>query len=182
MVSHVEADGNTQSYELASAALDVSSVPEVDQLVSVSTGARWPHVLCFKTESKGDECIYLNGVYSNENLFSVFNFPIMQGDPRPLREPNQIAISEKMAHLLFNTDQAVGKNLKIDGIYEVVVASVFKEVPTNSSLQFDFALPFSILKKEWGIDDKGLAENFFSPTYFENDDPCCSGGSDRKIK
>src|SRR5690606_1871454 len=41
VATHVIADGNAQSYQLASVALDVSSVPEVNELVSVCTGNRW---------------------------------------------------------------------------------------------------------------------------------------------
>src|SRR5215216_4059475 len=44
--SHVEAEGSFQTYDLASAALDVSSIPEAEESTSVSTGTRWPHVLC----------------------------------------------------------------------------------------------------------------------------------------
>ncbi len=162
VVTHVKANGNVQTYEVASAVLDVSSVPEAETLVSVSTGTRWPHVLCFRPEAKANECVYLNGVYSNEKLFSVFSFHVLEGDQNPLSQPNNIAISEKMALLLFNTSHAVGKSLKVDDRHEVVVSAVFKDIPANSSLQFDFAMSYSILKKEWGINDEQFAANFFS--------------------
>ncbi|MCE2997495.1 MAG: ABC transporter permease [Cyclobacteriaceae bacterium] len=161
VLTHVEADGSYQTYDVASSVLDVSSIPEAETLVSVSTGNRWPHELCFRPEAKGNECIYLNGVYANENLFSVFDFPILQGDRNPLKGASNIAISEKMARLLFNDANPIGKNIKID-VYDVTVASVFKDIPIHSSLQFDFALPYAILQKQWGIDDQMMARNFFN--------------------
>ncbi len=162
VMTHVKSDGNFQTYDLASSALDVSSIPEVTALASVSSGSRWPHELCFRPEEKTNECIYLNGVYANENLFSVFNFPILQGDRQPLKGAANIAISEKMAERLYGKANPIGKIIKIDDRHEVTIASVFKNVPINSSLQFDFALPYHILQKQWGINEAMMARNFFN--------------------
>jgi putative ABC transport system permease protein len=162
VLTHVEADGSFQTYDVASSAMDVSSIPEAEMLVSVSTGTRWPHELCFRPEAKSNECIYLNGVYANEHLFSVFNFPILKGDPNPLKGAANIAISEKMAQDLYGTTDPIGKAIRIDGTREVTIVSVFQNVPTNSSLQFDFALPYSILQQQWGINDEMMARNFFN--------------------
>ncbi len=162
VLTHVEADGSFQTYDVASSSMDVSSVPEAETLVSVSTGTRWPHELCFRPEGKSNECIYLNGVYANEHLFSVFNFPILEGDRNPLKGATNIAISEKMAQVLYGAANPIGKTIKIDGTREVTIVSVFQNIPTNSSLQFDFALPYSILQKQWGIDDNMMARNFFN--------------------
>lgn len=162
VLTHVEADGSFQTYDVASSAMDVSSVPEAETLVSVSTGTRWPHELCFRPEGKSNECIYLNGVYANEHLFSVFNFPILEGDRNPLKGTANIAISEKMAQILYGTASPIGKTIRIDGTREVVIVSIFQDIPTHSSLQFDFALPYSVLQKQWGIDDTMMARNFFN--------------------
>jgi putative ABC transport system permease protein len=161
IITHVQSDEGIQTYNEASCSIDVSSIPEVEKLVSISTGTRWPHELCFRPEGKPNECIYLSGVFANENLFSVFNYPILQGDPNPLKGGANIAMSEKMAALLYGSTNPIGKNIKVDGAYEVTIASIFKDVPINSSIQFDFAMPYSILKKEWGTNDEGFNQNFF---------------------
>lgn len=160
--THIMADGNVQSYNIASVAMDVSSVSEVEKISSVSTGSRWPHTLCFRPEGEPKECVYLNGVYATENLFSMFNFPIIKGDPNPIHEPNAIAISEKMAALLFDTPDVIGKTIKVDDYYEVTISAVFHDVPVNSSLQFDFAMPYAIVKKMWGSNDEQFKQQFFN--------------------
>src|SRR6478735_4879665 len=160
VISHVEADGTAQSYPVAPASLDISSIAEGEKVIPVSTGTRWPHVLCFKPEGDNAECVYLNGLYSNENLFSVFNFEIVSGDPHPLSKPDQLVISEKMARLLFKNENVVGKTFKVDGRAEMTIVSVMKNIPSNSSIQFDFAMPFAFLQKEWGIDEQRMASNF----------------------
>jgi putative ABC transport system permease protein len=161
VLTHVQADGSFQTYDVASSALDVSSIPEVESLVSVSTGTRWPHELCFRPEGKSNECIYLNGVYASERLFSTFNFPIVEGDRNPLKGNATIAISQKMAEILYSNTSVIGKTIKIDDTREVTIASVFQNIPANSSLQFDFALPYAVLQKQWGLDDQMMARNFF---------------------
>lgn len=170
IVSHVEADGMVQSYPLASASINTSSVPEVEKAVSISTGSRWPHILCFKPESINSECVYLEGVYSNQNLFSVFSFEIVEGDPHPLNRPDHLVISQKMAKLLFKDGQAIGKTLKVDSREEMMVVSIMKDIPSNSSLQFDFAMPFAFLQKEWGINEQQLSGQFFN-TYIKTTVP-----------
>ncbi|MBN8577055.1 MAG: ABC transporter permease [Cytophagales bacterium] len=166
VITHVEADGAAQSYPVASASIDISSIPEGEKVVTVSTGSRWPHVLCFKPEVENSECIYLSGVYSNENLFSVFKFEIAEGDPNPLGKPDQIVISEKMANLIFKNQNVVGKTFQVDNRAEMTIVAVMKDIPTNSSLQFDFAMPFAFLQKEWGIDENRMKNNFFN-TYIK---------------
>jgi putative ABC transport system permease protein len=163
VLTHVQADGGYQTYDVAASNMDVSSVPEVETLVSVSTGTRWPHELCFRPEEKNNECIYLNGVYASEQLFSVFNFSIVEGDPDPLKGTANIAISQKMAQRLYGNTSAIGKTIKIDNNDNrvVTVSAVFENPPVNSSLQFDFVLPYAILQAQWGINDEMMARNFF---------------------
>ncbi len=162
VLTHVDADGSFQTYDVASSSMDVSSIPEAGTLVSVSTGTRWPHELCFRPEGKSNECIYLNGVYANEHLFSVFNFPVLKGDANPLKGASNIAVSEKMSQALYGATDPIGKTIKIDGSQDVTIVSVFKNAPSNSSLQFDFALPYAVLQKQWGLNDEVMARNFFN--------------------
>lgn len=162
VLTHIRTEGNQQTFDLASAGIDISSIPEAESLVTVSEGTRWPHELCFRAESKGNECVYIKGIYADPKLFDIFNFPITEGDPDPLKGEYQIAISQSMAGKLFGSENAIGKNLKIDGFIEVIVASVFKNNPANSSLQFDYVMSYSMLKKLWGINEENLRSNFFS--------------------
>lgn len=161
VITHVASDKSVQTHDAAAANIDVSSVPEVEELVSVSTDERWPNVLCLKG-SPDKECVYINGVYANKNFFSTFDFTILEGDQDPLSKPNQIAISENMAYKFFNTESPIGKTLKVDGWHNVLIVSIFKNVPVNSSLQFDFVMPFNVVQKLWGAKDEDMANNFFT--------------------
>ena len=161
VITHVESDGGIQTYDVAGFNINTMGVPEVESITHIAAGDRWPFELCFRPEGKTDECLYLNGIYANANLFSNFDFPVLFGTKESLTEPLRIAISEKMAFALYNIPNPVGRAIKIDDTHEVIIGSVFQNPPSNSSIHFDFVLPFSILKKQWGIDDAGLSQQFF---------------------
>lgn len=170
VMSHVETDGTFNTFDAASAGIDVSSVPEITDVVTVADGVRWPNELCFRPEGKADECIYIKGIYATTPFFNVFNFPILDGESNPLKEPASIAISRKMSQMLFNTPDGVGKTISIDDHYPVTVTAVFADVPSNSSLQFDFVVSFPVFARMRGLQPEHFAGQFFSTYVKTNKD------------
>lgn len=166
VMSHVEADGTFQTFDAASASIDVSSIPEVSHVTTISKGTRWPNELCFRPDGKANECIYLNGIYATPSFFSVFNFPIVKGDANPLREPATIAITKKMATTLFGEADAVGKTINVDDHYPVTITAVLEDVPANSSLKFDFVMSFKVFSAMRGLQPEYFAKQFF-PTFIK---------------
>lgn len=161
VITHVESEGNVQTYDVAAVNIDLSSIPEVISTATICTGSRWPNELCFRPENKPNECVYFNGVYANPELFDVLTFEIVEGDRHPLKKGQEIAISQTMAKALYGDASPVGKTFKVDGTLEVTIVSVFKNTPSNSSLYFEFVMSYDILKKLWGTDEEQFNENFF---------------------
>jgi putative ABC transport system permease protein len=166
VLSHVETNSSLQTYDAAAVGLDVSSMPEVGQHAPVINGSRWPNELCFRPSNKNNECIYLNGIYSKSTLFSVFDFSIVHGDKDPFIKKESIAISKKMAQSLFNETDVVGKILNIDTWFDVTITAVFEDIPSNSSLQFDFVMPIHIFQRLRGVNDDQVADQF-APAYIK---------------
>jgi putative ABC transport system permease protein len=162
VLSHVEANGGLETYDVAEAGIDVTSIPEVAEKAIVITGTRWPNELCFRPEGKSNECIYLNGIYTENSFLSIFNNPIISGDLNALEDPTSISISENMSTLLYGSDDPIGKIIKIDDHFEVTIASIFENPPSNSSLQFDFLLPLDVFKRMRGLDNDQFNSNFLS--------------------
>ena len=52
-----------------------------------------------------------------------------------------------MAEKYFGKENPVGKTIVVDNKYNVEVKGIFKNVPDNSHLQFDFLVPFVFLKE-----------------------------------
>lgn len=77
----------------------------------------------------------------DSNFFSVFSFPLLQGDPKTvLLDPNAIVLSEDAAKKYFGSRDAVGQTVLMRTSEQFVpykVTGIAKRCPQNSSLQFD---------------------------------------------
>ena len=86
-----------------------------------------------------------SGYYADENFFSVFTFPLMQNNGNVLADPKAIAISETMAMKFFGNVNCIGKIVQLkegDKLQAFHVTAVFHKVPGQSTLQFEFVIPF----------------------------------------
>jgi putative ABC transport system permease protein len=160
VMSHVDANGTIETYPAARSSINLAAIPDVAEKAVVITGARWPNELCFRPDGKPNECIYLSGIFSEQPLFSIFNFPIIKGNKSPLADPTNIAISESMATKLYGEEDPLGKTIKIDDHYAVTIASIFKNVPANSTLQFEFILPVQVFARMRGLSDDYFSKEF----------------------
>jgi putative ABC transport system permease protein len=97
--------------------------------------------------SNGDKTITGQGIFADDNFFDVFSFPFVRGNnSKMLNDLNSIVISESMAYKFFETTDCLGKTLLLnDGKKQEAfrIDGVFKRVPKQSTLQFDFVIPFS---------------------------------------
>lgn len=91
----------------------------------------------------------------DSNFLQVFLFPIAQGDPAScLQQPNSIVISESTAKRYFGDTHAVGKLLLYDTDKKpFVVTAVVKDVPGQSTFQFDILVPIrtypEVRRRSW---------------------------------
>jgi putative ABC transport system permease protein len=77
--------------------------------------------------------------FAEDELFDILSIRFLRGDPgSAIRDPNTVVISESMAGKYFGSENPVGKRLKIDGTDFYQVTGVFKDMPRNSHLHFDF--------------------------------------------
>ena len=135
------------------------SIPGIKSFVRVQSGA-----LDIKNDAeiKSQELLYVDS-----NFFSVFSFPLLNGDAKTcLKEPNSIVISEEEAKKQFGTTDAVGKlmMLKDDSVFvPYKVTAVAKRCPQNSSIQFSILLPFKESEAEARNSDNWF--NFFLNTF-----------------
>lgn len=88
------------------------------------------------------------GTYVDPAFLEMFTVELLSGSAKALEDVSSIAISERLALTIFNTTEVVGKSLSVENKDEVRVTAVFKNVPNNSSLQYDFLLPYPLLLKD----------------------------------
>lgn len=83
-----------------------------------------------------------NGFFVDSSFFQVFSFPVVSGNiAQALTRPDAILLSEALAVKYFGNENAVGKVLRLNNASDVYVSAVFKNVPANSHLQFDYLRP-----------------------------------------
>lgn len=97
----------------------------------------------------GEQSIFENGCYADSSYFRLFDTQFVQGNANDaFRELYSVVISEKMAARFFGSAaNAYGRIFKVDNDQTYTVSGVVKDLPENSTLQFDWIAPFSIYAK-----------------------------------
>ena len=138
-------DGRIETYPATPAKLkDVikNEVPEVELAAQYSMESE----LLVKHEDNG---FNENGIYADSTLFKILSFSIVNGNvAEPLRGNNSIAISKSLAGKLFKDEDPIGKTLSVGQKYDLMISSVFADIPQNSTLRFEFVVPFELYVKE----------------------------------
>jgi len=94
-------------------------------------------------------------VAADSSFFSMFTFPLLSGDPRTvLRDPQSIVMSDEMARKYFGNEDPLGKSIELNNKEVFQVSGIMKKIPSNSSIEADFLIPFSYMKKSsWYSDN-----------------------------
>ncbi|MEM8524131.1 MAG: ABC transporter permease [Bacteroidota bacterium] len=125
-------------------------MPEIEKTASASGMFPSSFVL-----SVDNQKIKTKGQFVDNQYFQLFSYPILDGNSKELLPAkNAIAISESVAMRLFNTtENLIGKtvdwNLDQFG-NQAVISGVFKDLPSNSSQQFEVTFSFEFYKEMLG--------------------------------
>lgn len=85
---------------------------------------------------------------ADPSFFSMFSFPLVQGDSQAaLKEPFSIVISERMAQKYFADQNPLGQVILAENQFEMIVTGVIQNHPPNSSLQYDWIVPFVFVEQ-----------------------------------
>src|ERR1041385_4962701 len=82
----------------------------------------------------GDKRIVENSfAWVDDNFFSMFTFPLVQGNPaEALKGPNKVVISKSVAAKYFGTEAPLGKVFRLsDYPIELQVSGVMNDMPSN---------------------------------------------------
>ena len=94
----------------------------------------------------GNKSVNASGEYVEPSFFSMFTLPFVQGNPgSAFSQLHSIVITEKTARKFFGDEKAViGKTVRMDNKQDYVVSGVLKDLPENSTLQFEWLAPFKV--------------------------------------
>ena len=92
----------------------------------------------------GDKKINKEGHFIGEDAIDMFSINILSGDKKPLHDPYSIVLTDETAHILFGDENPVGKTVKMDNTTNLKVTAVVAKQPRNSSLSFNYLIPFHL--------------------------------------
>lgn len=82
--------------------------------------------------------------WSDPGLFEIFDIPLVYGNPATaLDGPNKIMLSRTTAEKYFGQENPIGKALKIDHDYDVIISGVYEDFPQTSTLDAELIGSFS---------------------------------------
>lgn len=113
------------------------------------------------------------GYYVSEEFLEMFEYPLIVGDPAVvLDDPYSIVISQSLAQTLFQNESPLGKVIRFEDQVNLNVTGILKDVPGNSSFEFDFLVPWKQreMLSEWVVRNKTNWGNYSFQVFVELDD------------
>lgn len=133
------------------------------------------------TLSLGDKKIHARNLVAGDGFLQIFRYPMLKGNPaEALKKPHSIVLTERVARALFGDGDPINQVVRI---YDPVnfdnaplkVTGVLKDLPRNSTFQFDYITPLSLLVSgAWAKDAKDNWADAMFEMYIgmePNDDP-----------
>ncbi len=113
-----------------------ANYPEVERITRLEEGHR--HSL-----KAGDAKVTKLGLEADPDFLHIFSFPLISGNAaQALTEPASIVLTQSTAKALFGGRNALGKIIRMDNQHDLLVTGIVRDVPGNSTVQFDFLVPF----------------------------------------
>jgi putative ABC transport system permease protein len=100
---------------------------------------------------------------ADTNFFSFFSYPLLKGNPATvLKDVNTVVLSESAAKRYFHDADPMGQFLEVGtiaGSLHCQVTGVFKDLPANSTMQFELLISWAS-SPEWMKDTWYLHESY----------------------
>lgn len=113
-----------------------SEYPEVERASRLDWGSDYSLI-------SGDKKLKRLGRHVDADFFAMCTFPFVKGSAKTaFNDINSMVITESLAAAMFGSADPMGKTIRVNNQYDVKVTGVMKDVPTNSTLEFDFLAPY----------------------------------------
>jgi putative ABC transport system permease protein len=107
----------------------------------------------------GEKHLNIRGAFADSGFLNMFSFPLLKGNAAgALSENYNIVLTQKLAKSLFGNEDPIGKTVRIDSNANFTVTGVLKDLPNNTSFDFQYLLPWAFMKK-LGWDDNSWGNN-----------------------
>lgn len=137
------------------------AIPEIKEFVRLQ-GEQLPVKV-------GTEIFDQEAAYVDENFFTVFSFPLKEGNRNEvLKDMYSVVLNEEVAKKYFGTTSAMGKVIELPtgdkgAFQKFTVAGIVPKSPQNSSVKIQMLLPMKLNLREGRADDQWI--NFYLNTF-----------------
>jgi len=117
------------------------SIPGV-ALASHSTYPR-PNLITY-----GVKKLKERGVFTEPSFIKILDYKFIKGNPNTaLKNVNSVILTKSFAEKLFGTEDPINKTVKLDNKDLLQVEGIIEDVPANSSIQFEYLMPWSLFEQ-----------------------------------
>ncbi len=89
-----------------------------------------------------------SAVYADPSFLKILDYKFIKGNPmKVLQETNSVILTQTMARNLFGNEDPINKIVKFQNNEPLKVEGVIEDVPKNSTIQFDYLMPWSLYEK-----------------------------------
>ncbi|MEP6748020.1 MAG: ABC transporter permease [Bacteroidota bacterium] len=107
----------------------------------------------------GEKKFNIRGAFADSGFLNMFDFPFVSGNAAQSLAGNyNIVLTQKTARKLFGNEDPMGKIVLIDSNANFTVSAVLKDLPNNTSFDFEYLLPWAFMNK-LGWNDDGWGNN-----------------------
>lgn len=108
-----------------------SEIPEIESAVQIYRG--WNVNVNYQNKKILSQPM----LYADSSFFKVFGLKLLEGNiQNALKDKNSVVITQNLAKKLFNTEEAMGKQIKIDDeLY--TISGIIQKLPTSTHFNFD---------------------------------------------
>jgi len=153
--NRVAFNGKIQCWNSVSAPLGPAlkkDLPEIEAIARIKYGVTY-------LLSAGEKKLLKTGCMVDSGFLKILSFPLLEGDPSTaLRDKYSVVLTEKIAKSLFGNEDALGKIIRVGEKDNFTVTGVLKDLPDNTSFDFDYLLPYAYLTYQPG-QDLGYGDN-----------------------
>jgi predicted permease len=87
----------------------------------------------------GDKISSEDGGLVDDDFLKIFDFPLVQGTPETAFSSREsIVLTESTAEKIFGREDPLGKSIRVNNRFDLIVTGIAQDVPRNSHIQFDF--------------------------------------------
>ena len=120
-----------------------------DNFPEVVKSTRFAKQFGGRSLKSGDKKFLEQGLAVEHSFFDIFTVNFISGTPKAFENnPNSIFISQNLANKFFGNQSPTGQSITFfensETTKQYEVCGVYKDIPDNSSLQFDFLIPVTI--------------------------------------